>query len=121
MPVREPAGYGLASPASEQPRLLFVAAVLTFSAGTYSAGPTVLVACGPKPAPPKGNPVRFEGTGAGAVTEIAPCTIVVSFVTAPTPITFGEIAGEIAVEVSGPELPFANTITTPASTALSAA
>jgi hypothetical protein len=45
----------------------------------------------------------------------------VSFVTAPTPITFGEIAGEIAVEVLEPELPFAKTITTPASTALSAA
>ena len=72
LPVSEPAGYGLASPGSEQPRLLFVAAVLTFSAGTYSAGPTVLVTCGPKPAPPNGSPVRFAGTGAGAVTEIEP-------------------------------------------------
>jgi hypothetical protein len=119
LPISEPVGNGLRSPGFEQPRLL--AGDEMFCTGTYSAGPTVLVAWGPNAAPPNGRPVRFAGTGGGAVTEIEPETSAASFVTAPTPITLGEIAGEIAVAVSGPALPFANTITTPASTALSAA
>src|SRR4029453_11498632 len=92
-----------------------------FGTGTSAAGPTVLVAWGPNEAPPNGRPVRLAGTGGGAVTEIEPETRAPPFVTAPPPITLGETAGEIAVGVSGPALPVANTITTPASTALSAA
>src|SRR5215216_4972298 len=121
LPVSEPAGNGLTSPASEHPRVLLVGAVLTVSAGTITAGPTVDVDCGPKAAPPNGRLTRFAGTGCGSVTEMKPGTMIVFFVTAPAAITFGEIAGEFDVPVFEPALPFAKTITTPASTASSAA
>src|SRR5262245_3312498 len=121
LPVREPAGYGLASPASEHPSDLLLAAVLTVSAGTYTAGPTVVVICGPKAAPANVIPTRFAGTGAGSVTVMNPGTIVVFFETAPTLITLSEIATEPTVSVSGPAFPFENTTVTPASTASSAA
>src|SRR6266511_1469683 len=111
-PASEPAGKGL------QPSVLPASAAC---AGLYGAGPSCVVTCAPKPAGPTARPTRFAGTGVGAVTLTSPGTTVAFFVTAPTPITFGEIAGEITVSVSGPALPFANTITTPASTALSAA
>src|SRR5580765_186501 len=99
-PVSEPAGYGLASPASEQPRLLSAAAVLTRSPG-MSGAVTTLVAAGPNAAPPIGKFFRFAGTGSGAVTLTEPGKSWVSLETAPTPITFGEIAGEFAVAVFG--------------------
>ena len=98
-----------------------VAAVLTLSPGMSGAGPTTLVAAGPKAAPPIWKFFRFAGTGSGAVTLTEPGKSAASFVTAPTPITFGAIAGEFTVAVSGPALPFAKTMTTPASTASSAA
>src|SRR5215213_4444987 len=121
VPVSEPAGTGLASPAREHPSDGFVTAVLTLSIGTMSAGPTTLVAAGPKAALPNGKFFRFAGTGSGAVTLIEPAKSAASLVTAPTPITFGEIAGELTVAVFGPAFPFAKTATTPASTASSAA
>src|SRR6266700_1418989 len=99
LPVSEPAGNGLTSPASEQPRVLLVAAVLTFSPGTIGAGPTVPVAAGPNAALPNRRPVRFAGTGVGAVTAIVPATIVESLDTAPTPITFGAMPGDTTVSV----------------------
>src|SRR3954447_21157516 len=118
-PSTEPAGNGLASPASEQPRLeAFDAAAW---AATIGAGPGCVVPDGPRPAGPAARPVRFDGTGVGAVTLTSPGTSVESLLTAPTAMTFGEIAGEFAVDSSGPALPFAKTIVTPASTACSAA
>ena len=65
------------------------------------------------------NVVTANRTGDGAVTSMLPWTIVAFLVTAPTPITFGEIAGEIPVAWSGPALPLANTATVPALTAAS--
>src|SRR5439155_23890968 len=118
-PVSEPAGNGLTSPAAEQPSVPL--SVATFWAGTTSAGPNGVVSCGPKLAGPTASPVRLAGTGAGAVTSTLPGTTVAFLVTAPTLITLGEFAGELTDASSGPALPAANTIVTPASVAFSAA
>ena len=79
------------------------------------------MSCGPNCAGPTVIAVRLAGTGAGAVTSIWPGTIVTSLVVAPTAMTSGELAGELPVASAGPELPWANTIVTPAFTADSAA
>ena len=63
----------------------------------YGAGPSVVVTCGPNSAGPTASPVSSGGTGSGAVTSMMPGTIVTSLVTAPTAITFGELAGELPV------------------------
>ena len=77
---------------------------------------------GPKPARADAQVRRgWPARRPGAVTLTTPGTIVAFFVTAPTPITFGEIAGRVYGRRVGPALPFANTIVTPAATAWSAA
>jgi len=63
----------------------------------------------------------LDGTGVGAVTLTSPGTSVASLLTAPTAITFGEIAASSRSTRRGPALPFAKTIVTPAATACSAA
>src|SRR5215210_3369600 len=111
-PVSAPAGSGL------HPIALLPAA----SAGTYSAGPTCWPTIdGPNVAGPVSRPVRFAGTGVGAVTFTVDSISVAYFVTAPTAITLGEAAGRLPVAVAGPLLPSAKTPTTPASVAASAA
>src|SRR5205085_11493896 len=92
----------------------------TFSTPTKPAGPSV-AGCDPNSAGPTSSLVRLAGTGAGPVTSMRPVEIVVFLLAAPTPITLGELAGEMLVASSGPALPLANTMTTPASTAASAA
>src|SRR4051794_20095199 len=121
LPLIEPLGSGLLPSARLQPSEL--PSVETRCAGTYWRGPNVDGGGGggPKPAAPISILVRLAGTGVGSVTSKMPGEMVVFLVTAPTPITFGELAGEMAVASSGPALPLAKTVTTPASTAASAA
>src|SRR5215211_2660688 len=92
------------------------------AAGTYAAGPTCRPTIdGPNDAGPVSRFWRFAGTGVGAVTFTVDSISVSYFVTAPTEITLSDDDGRLPVPVAGPPLPCAQTPTTPASTADSAA
>src|SRR5262245_1514922 len=112
LPVIEPAGYG------EQP--FGPPAGNATSAGMYDAGP-VCVTAGPNCAGPVSRFSRLAGHGAGAVTFTVESITVAYLVTAPTEITLSEDDGRLPVPSAGPLFPCAQTPTTPASTADSAA
>ena len=95
-PASEPAGNA-AQPSGLPP--------LATWAGMYGAGPSVVVTCAPNCAGPTGMSARAGS--AGLVTSTTPGTIVEFFVEAPTAMTSGELAGELPVPWSGPELPWA--------------
>src|SRR5215210_41605 len=123
-PVIEPGTNGLTSPVSEQPRLFCEAGTLAVCAARavmYGAGPTWPVSAGPKPAAPVSMFWRMTGTGVGAVTRAVACTTDAYLETAPTEMTLSDAEGRLPVAVAGPLLPCAQTPTTPASTAASAA
>ena len=76
---------------------------------------------GPNCAGPVSRFCSDAGTGGGAVTLTVDWIRVAYFVTAPTEMTLSEADGRLPVAVAGPLLPWAQTPTTPASTADSAA